>query len=111
MNPNRFKIHLIVLLILALVVPVLAHAGDEAITCDVKRAKADIDKNGQPYLTVICNESRTLNGVNYVAGVPVTFFGYDGDMPNPGDQLTMIVTKGTYQGKPSYTGYSFASAQ
>lgn len=103
---RNFKLYLALLVAAWIVVPFLAHAADEVYTCDVKRAiTGKLDSYGQPYMTVICNESRTLAGNSYIAGVPVTFFGYTGDAPTEGAKVKMIVTKGLYQGKASYTGH------
>lgn len=107
---RTFKLHLILLLAAALIVPFLAHAADEPYNCNVKSANASLlTKAGSPYMRVICSEQRETAGVKYDTGIPVTFFDYAGDAPAPGATVTMIVTKGEYNGRPSYLGHAIAT--
>lgn len=97
---------LIVILILSLGFTVFAHAEDVELKATVSSITKALDKNGNPYVRIIVDEARSLNGIEYTDGVPVMAFG---DMTKNvkgikvGDVLHIIAAKRSYQGRISYT--------
>lgn len=84
----------------------LAFAADKQISAKVTSVAEATTKNGDPYVRVIVNEPRKLNGVEYMAGVPVMFFGANVETAKSireGQTLTAIVAEREYNGGKSYT--------
>ena len=83
-----------------------ANAQDVVLEVTVKSVTQDTDKNGNPYIRFIVDESRMLKGVSYTTGVPVMAFR---DMINEvkgikaGDTLHAIAAERFFQGRKSYT--------
>ena len=59
----------------------MAAAGDQMIDSKIESVTQLTDKNGNPFVRIIINEDREMNGVKYQKGVPVMFFG---DLVTPG---------------------------
>jgi len=83
-----------------------AVAADEMITAKVQSVTQAVTKNGTPYVRVIIEEKRELNGVPYTAGIPMMFFGStvsQGKTLKAGDMIKAIVTPRDFNGRTSYT--------
>ena len=84
-----------------------ANAQDVVLEVTVKSVTSFIDKNGDPCIRIIVDESRTLKGVNYTVGVPVMAFSSN-DMfaqvkgIKAGDPLHVIASESYYKGQKSY---------
>ena len=80
------------------------------VVLDVKVTKSDelIDRNGRPYVRFIVEETRELQGIKYIAEVPVMAFG---SQASPAKEvkgtLKAIADKREYQGRTSYTVLKF----
>lgn len=96
---------LVIMLVLSLSIPT-AYAKDVLIEAKVTSVTEALDKNGNPYVRIIVEEARELNGVAYTTGVPVMAFGkIAGQVKGMkvGDALHVIAAKRTFQGRDSYT--------
>jgi len=83
----------------------LATASYSLIQAQVVSVHESVTKNSQPYVRIIINERRTLNGIEYTAPVPAIAFGHlvpKAKTMKPGTTLKAIVTKSTLNGKTSY---------
>ena len=91
----------------------IALAGDKMLEAKVINQTEGTGKSGLPYIRLIVEEHRELNGVKYTATVPVMVFNSK-DLPRaktikPGDNIKAIVNQSDYQGRTSYTVQAFAN--
>jgi hypothetical protein len=87
-----------------------AYAEDIMLNASPTDVVSKLDKNGSPYVRMIIQEDKELNGVAYKSGVPVMFFGdlvAKAKAVKPGQAIKVIASKGDYKGKTSYTAISF----
>jgi len=94
----------LVIMVVCLSIP--AYAKDVVIEAKVTSITKALDKNGSPYVRIIVEEARELNGVAYTSGVPVMAFStIAGQVKGlkAGDTLHVIAAKRTFQGRDSYT--------
>lgn len=85
------------------------YAEDALLNINPTQVVSKIDKNGNPYVQMIIEESRSLSGVDYKTTVPVMFFGELVDQAKaiqPGTPIKVIANKGEYKGRISYTAIS-----
>lgn len=85
-------------------------AAEEVKTFQVQSAVSRLDKNGNPYVRFIVEETKTLNGTQYTVGVPVMAFGQiakEAASYKTGDTVNAIVSSRDYQGRQSYTILAF----
>lgn len=80
-------------------------AEDVNLNASVERAIVKKDKNGNPYVRVLIQDQKELNGVTYDKTVSAMAFG---DMVAPasklkkGDKLHVIASKSDFRGGTSY---------
>ncbi|MGW8181589.1 MAG: hypothetical protein ACWGQW_22900, partial [bacterium] len=95
---------LVLVCLFAFVLP--SFAADELITAKVQSVTQAVTRNGAPYVRVIIEEKRELNGVSYTAGVPLMFFGAmveSGKTLKAGDTVKVIASGREFNGRTSYT--------
>jgi len=83
-----------------------AFAEDVLLNAKIQDVVQAMDKNRRPYVRVIINEEKTLQGVSYEVGVPVMAFGSQVEKAKAlkkGDILKAICGKKDNDGKTSYT--------
>ena len=83
-----------------------AHAQDIVLDVTVQSVTTLVDKNGNPCIRIIVEETRTLKGISYTTGVPVMAFGDMVDKVKgikPGEMLNVIAAERFFQGRKSYT--------
>jgi len=88
-----------------LMVPVLATAADKLIQTTVQDVVKKLDKNGNPYVRIMINEKRSLNGVEYEAGVMVMAFSETvaaAEALQKGQEFKAVVAENDYRGNKSY---------
>lgn len=107
---KKFGIIAIAILIANILALSLAFAGDKLLEAKALTATEAVGKSG-PYVRIIVEEDRDLNGVKYKATVPVMVFNAK-DLPRakalkPGDGFKAVVTQSDYQGRTTYTLQSF----
>lgn len=105
---KRTALNIIAALIVMLVLSIgfTVYAKDVVLKATVTSVTQALDKNGNPYIRIIVDEARSLNGVEYTTGVPVMAFrnmtkAVEGI--KTGDTLHVIAAKRTFQGRDSYT--------
>ena len=84
--------------------PVLA--AEMVLETKVDTITESIDKNGHPYIRIIIQEAREIQGNNYVVGVPVMCFRdtvAKARELSPGDSFKAVVQPREFQGRSSYT--------
>ena len=84
----------------------VAMAEDVLIDKKIQKIENALDKNGNPYVRIIVNEVRTLNGVEYEVGVAVMAFSSTVtavEMLKEGDTLKAICASRLYKENKSYT--------
>lgn len=93
-----------------------ALAADKLITAKITDTATKLDRNGNEYVRLIIEESRSLQGVAYDADVPVMVFASGGSdliekakALKPGDTLRAICDGRQYQGRVSYTLRAFVN--
>ena len=105
MRKSLIALSIIIVMLLGVTLAA-ANAQDVVLEVTVKSVTQDTDKNGNPYIRFIVDESRMLKGVSYTTGVPVMAFR---DMINEvkgikaGDTLHAIAAERFFQGRKSYT--------
>lgn len=95
----------LVLFTLAFVVP-QAQSAEQKLEAKITNMVEATDRNGNPYIRFIVEETRKLQGVDYTVGVPVMAFGATVEKARTmkiGDTISAIVQKRTYQSRESYT--------
>lgn len=88
----------------------LAQAADTIVTGKIETVTVATDKNGNEYVRIIIPEKRSLNGIEYEAGVAIMAFSELANQAKalkPGDQLKAICASRDYQGRKSYTVLAF----
>ncbi len=85
-----------------------ALAADKMLEVTVGPMVEGITSTGQPYVRVIIDEPRTMDGEAYTVGVPLMFFSSNGMYEaaqnlQPGQAIKVIAQSRMYEGRPSYT--------
>lgn len=84
----------------------LAQAGDVVLEAKIQSSAIAKTKTGSPYVRLIIEEERSLNGVTYMAGVPVMVFDetliQKAKNLKTGNVLKGIASESQYHGKTSY---------
>ena len=94
-----------IIIVMLFGVTLAAHAQDVNLQVPVTSVTSFTDKNGNPCIRFIVDESRVLKGVNYTVGVPVMAFR---EMTaqvkgiKAGDPLHVIASESYYKGRKSY---------
>ena len=104
---RKSLIALSIIAVLILGVSLAAYAQDVELQVTVKSVTSSIDRNGDPYIRIIVDETRTLKGITYSAGVPVMAFD-DAIIAKvkdfkAGDPLHVIAAERLFQKRKSYT--------
>jgi len=86
----------------------VAMAEDVLIDKKIQSITNALDKNGNPYVRIIVNEMRKMNGVEYEVGVAVMAFSSTVDVLKKlklteGDTLKAICASRLYKENKSYT--------
>lgn len=106
---RKFALSIIALSIITMLifgVTLAAYAQDVELQVTVKSVTSFPDKNGNLCIRIIVDESRTLKGFAYTAGVPVMAFRNMVDKVKgikAGDLLHVIASERFFQGRKSYT--------
>ena len=100
--------YLVILSIIAMLFcfTTVAMAEDVLIDKPIQKIENALDKNGNPYVRIIVNEMRTLNGVEYEVGVAVMAFSSTVSAVKSlkeGDTLKAICASRLYKENRSYT--------
>jgi len=101
---------LMVMAVLCCAMTIPAFAEDVILKAKIVSATQAVDKNGNAYVRLIINESRTLQGHAYNTGVAVMAFGANAKTAmnmKAGDTLHCIADGRDYRGRKSYTVISF----
>ena len=86
--------------------PSPALAAEKVLDATVDTLTESIDKNGHPYIRIIIQESRAIQGNDYIVGIPVMCFRdtvVKARELSPGDSFKAVVQPREYQGRSSYT--------
>ncbi len=111
-NINNFLTKMVLLSVafcisfLLLYTPMPAMAAEKVLEAKVGTITEAIDKNGFPYIRIIIQESRAIEGNDYIVGIPVMCFRDTVTQArelNPGDSFKAIVQPREYKGRSSYT--------
>lgn len=111
-NINRFLTKMAVLSVvfcvafIMLYTPSSAQAAEKVMDATVDTLTESIDKNGDPYIRIIVQELKEIQGNKYEVGVPVMCFRdtvVKARELSPGDSFKAIVQPREYQGRSSYT--------
>ena len=103
---RKSLIALSIIIVMLFGVALAAYAQDVALEVTVKSVTLDTDKNGNPYVRFIVDESRMLKGVSYTTGVPVMAFREmieEVKGIKASDTLHAIAAERFFQGRKSYT--------
>jgi len=101
----RSSIVAVIVAVSFLMVPVLATAADKLIQTKVQDVVKKLDKNGNPYVRIMINEKRSLNGVEYEASVMMMAFNETAAMAEAlqkGQEIKAIVAENDFRGNKSY---------
>jgi len=100
------KFLIVLSIICMLFIVSVAQAADVVITAKIQSVTTAIDKNGNPYVRFIVDETRKMQGVEYEVGVAVMAFRgtvKEAKTLKDGDVLKAICSEKEYQGRKSYT--------
>lgn len=80
--------------------------AEKMIEAKVTNITESVDRNGRPYVRMIIQEQRTLQGMQYTVGIPVMAFGDTVEKAktvNIGDTIKAIVLEREFNTRQSYT--------
>lgn len=103
---NTINIVAAIIIALTFTFAMNALAADKLLNAKVQSVTEGMSKNGSPYVRVIVEEQRELQGVKYVAGVPAMAFGPLAEKAKAlkaGATLKAVVTEREWNGSTSYT--------
>ena len=109
---NRFLTQMAVLSVvfcvafIMLYTPSSAQAAEKVLDATIDTITESVDKNGNPYIRIIIQESRAIQGNDYIVGIPVMCFRdtvAKARELSPGDSFKAVVQPREYQGRSSYT--------
>lgn len=83
-----------------------ATAAPEIVTGKATSVGTFLDTNGQTYVRIIIQETRSLDGIEYSLEVPAMAFGNAAEaakLVKAGDTVKMIASAREFQGRSSYT--------
>jgi len=104
---KRFAIGTVIVAILTIIALVpFATAAPQIITGKATNVGTFLDTNGQTYVRIIIQETRSLEGIEYSLEVPAMAFGNAAEaakLVKVGETIKMIASAREYQGRSSYT--------
>ena len=104
---KKFAIGVVIALVLTLVALIpFATAAPEIVTGKATNVGTYLDKNGQTYVRIILQETRSLNGIEFSLEVPAMAFGDTLEAAQSvkvGDTVKMIASPREFEGRSSYT--------
>lgn len=106
---KRLMVTIAILALFLAIVPI-AVSADKILEATITNVVEKVDKNGSEYVRFIIDEVRTLQGVEYMVGVPLMAFGDlvpKAQSYSNGDIIRCIVQSREYQGRQSYTILAF----
>jgi len=104
---KRFAFGVAILAVLTLIALVpFATAAPQIITGKATNVGTFLDTNGQTYVRIIIQETRSLDGIEYSLEVPAMAFGNAAETAKSvkaGDTVKMIASPREFEGRSSYT--------
>jgi len=100
------KLFIVLSIVAMLFCATVVIAADVLIDTKVVSNSLALDKNGNEYNRIIVNETRQMNGVDYIVGVAVMSFQGTVETTKgikAGDQIKAICMAREYKGNVSYT--------
>lgn len=107
MKMKRFATGAVIVAILTIIALIpFATAAPLVVTGKVTDVGTFLDKNGQTYVRIIIQETRSLDGIEFSLETPAMAFGTaleGAKLVKVGEAVKMIASPREYQGRSSYT--------